>query len=396
LPKPPVTPAATAAASRGGDGRATTPPTGLADAAAAAVTAPADAAPTAVLRRRRGAGQSVSVATGRRHKTALGPAEAPVAHIVAGRDFNFSLHVAAGGAVELAPPVVQVPFEEATGAPGEWRALAAGAQCTLRPGDHLRIAGVEYVCDLPGPLHQPAPPRPAAVGKGGDPPAASPSAGRAALAQELVGLATREAQVRSELTAGLSGAPLREAQRGLGAAHDAYVAVALGAGAAPEQRQQSLRKAAGTLKKTVNDGDKKRRREEVSHARAVDRAERRDAHSPPEARAKQPRHGAATPRVAKRDRRTFNARVEHRKVRRVGEDQRRQQQQPQRSPPPPPPPQQLFPSPSGKGRGKGGGGRGKGGGKGSAGSSSFGARGRGRVRGGTRGGGRNHGGWHGY
>ena len=40
------------------------------------------------------------------------------------------------------------------------------------------------------------------------------------------------AQVRGELTKGLSGAPLREAQRGLSAAHDAYVTVAMDAGAA--------------------------------------------------------------------------------------------------------------------------------------------------------------------
>ena len=45
----------------------------------------------------------------------------------------------------------------------------------------------------------------------------------------MTAVAAQEAQLRARLMSGLQGAQLREAQRGLSAAHDAYVGVALGA-----------------------------------------------------------------------------------------------------------------------------------------------------------------------
>jgi hypothetical protein len=191
----------------------------------------------------------------------------------------------------------------------------------------------------------------------------------------------------------LSGAALRDAQRSLAAAHEAHVTMAMGAGAAPEQQQQAARAAAGRLKKHVNDGGKKRKREQVAHERDGHRAQRRDSHVPAAPRPKPPpRHGSATPRVPKRDRRTYNNRTVERKERRVDQDQRRQ--------PPPPPPQQVFPSPHGcgkgggsskggeghGGRGKGHSGRGKGGGsRGGKGGCSFGGGGSSSGRGGGSG-----------
>ena len=131
----------------------------------------------------------------------------------------------------------------------------------------------------------------------------------------------------AQLTSGLTGPTLRDAQRSLAVAHEAHVTLAMGIGSAPTQ-QQASRAAAGKLKKHLNDGEKKRKREDVSHERAVHRAERRDTHATAQPRPKPPaQHGSATPRVAKRDKRTFNNRCVARKVRRVGDDLRQQQQQ---------------------------------------------------------------------
>ena len=91
--------------------------------------------------------------------------------------------------------------------------------------------------------------------------------------------AEREAQLRTELTAGLTaglaGAPRREADRRMTAAHDAYLTMAMSAGAGPEQQQQAARAAAGKLKKHVNDIGKKRKCEHVAGEREGHRAERR-------------------------------------------------------------------------------------------------------------------------
>ena len=48
-------------------------------------------------------------------------------------------------------------FTEPTGQPGEWRVLPAGKQYALHQGDHLRVAGGEYVCELPAARVQPQP-----------------------------------------------------------------------------------------------------------------------------------------------------------------------------------------------------------------------------------------------
>ena len=366
-------------------------------AAAAAAPAPAPtptaAAAAAIEATLRGKGgcADVPLATLRRHRTPLGPAGAPVAQIVATKDYGFDLHVLAGGAAQVARAVFTAGFTEPAGQPGEWRELPAGKQYALHQGDHLRVAGGEYVCELPAARVQPQP-RSA-------PPAAAPQqAGRAEAAAELAALAMREAQLRGELTAGLSGAALRDAQRSLAAAHEAHVTMAMGAGAAPEQQQQAARAAAGRLKKHVNDGGKKRKREQVAAERDGHRAQRRDSHVPAAPRPKPPQHGSATPRVAKRDKRTYNNRTVERKERRVDQDQRRQPPRP-----PPPPPQQVFPSPygggkgggSGKGhsgRGKGGGSRGGKGGRSFGGGSSSGGRGGGGGGRGGGGGGRGGGG----
>jgi hypothetical protein len=361
-------------------------------AAPAPTPAPTAAAAAAIGAMLRGKGEcaDVPLATQRRHKTPLGPAGAPVAQVVATKDLGFDLHVLAGGAAQVAPAVFTAGFSEPTGKPGEWRVLPAEKQYALHQGDHLRVAGGEYVCELPAARVQP---RPRSA-----PPAAAPQrADRAEAAEELAALAARDAQLRGELTAGLSGAALRDAQRSLAAAHEAHVTMAMGAGAAPEQQQQAARAAAGRLRKHVNDGGKKRKREQVAHERDGHRAQRRDSHVPTAPRPKPPQphqhqHGSATPRVAKRDRRTYNNRTVERKERRVEQDQRRQ---------PPPPPQQVFPSPhgggkgggSGKGgegrggRGKGHSGRGKGGGsRGGKGGRSFGGGGSSSGRGGGGGG----------
>ena len=388
---PSASPAASSAASPVAAPAAVPAVAAAAPAPAPTPTAAAAAAIEATLRGKGGCAD-VPLATQRRHKTLLGLAGAPVAQIVATKDYGFDLHVLAGGAAQVARAVFTAGFTEPTGQPGEWRVLPAGKQYALHQGDHLRVAGGEYVCELPAARVQPQP-RSA-------PPAAAPQqAGRAEAAEELATLATRDAQLRGELTAGLSGAALRDAQRSLTAAHEAHVTMAMGAGAAPEQQQQAARAAAGRLKKHVNDGGKKRKREQVADERDGHRAQRRDSHVPAAPRPKPPQHGSATPRVAKRDKRTYNNRTVERKERRVDQDQRRQ--------PPPPPPPQGFPSSygggkgggSGKGgeghggRGKGHGGRGKGGGsRGGKGGSSFGGRGGGGGGGGGgRGGGRSGG-----
>ena len=108
------------------------------------------------------------LATQRRHKTSLGPAGAPVAQIVATKDYGFDLHVLAGGAAQVAPAVFTAGFTEPTGQPGVWRELPAGKQYALHQGDHLRAAGCEYVCELPAARVQPQPCSP--------PPAAAPGA----------------------------------------------------------------------------------------------------------------------------------------------------------------------------------------------------------------------------
>ena len=115
----------------------------------------------------------------------------------------------------------------------------------------------------------------------------------------------------------------------MSAAQEALETVAASAGGTPEQLTQALRAAAGKLKKVVNDSSKKRRRAEVSHDRAVQRAERRDGHAASVPRAKHMR-----PATGKRDKRSYDNRTGARKRRRVQEDERR----------------------GGKGSGKGGGG----------------------------------------
>ena len=59
------------------------------------------------------------------------------------------------------------------------------------------------------------------------------------------------------------------------AAHDAYLTMAMSAGAGPEEQQQAARAAAGKLKKHVNDIGKKRKCEHVAGEREGHRAERR-------------------------------------------------------------------------------------------------------------------------
>ena len=59
------------------------------------------------------------------------------------------MHVTQGGAVELARRVIVRGFAEPTGAGGEWRELAAGAQSGLRSGDHVRVLGAHFICELP-------------------------------------------------------------------------------------------------------------------------------------------------------------------------------------------------------------------------------------------------------
>ena len=88
--------------------------------------------------RGKGTAADVALATGRRHRTQLGPEGAPLAHVIATRDGGFNLHVQQSDAVELAHTL------------SVWRTLAAGAQHALHAGDHLRVAGAEYVCLLPG------------------------------------------------------------------------------------------------------------------------------------------------------------------------------------------------------------------------------------------------------
>ena len=327
-----------------------------------------------MLRGQRGA-SDVTLATGRKEKTVLGAAGFPVAHVIATRDGGFDLHVSRSGAVEVAP-----------GAAGEWRELAAGAQRGIMSGDRLRVreglgGSMLYVCELPTgrdeqrqqqprkQLRQQQPtPQPALDGE---------PAMREAVVAQLAALAKQDAGLRAQLTSGLTGPTLRDAERSLAAAHEAHVTMAMGIGSAPTQ-QQASRAAAGKLKKHLNDGEKKRKWEEVSHERAAHRAERRDTHTPAQPRPKPPaQHGGATPHVAKRDRRTFNNRAEARKVRRVGEDQRQQQPPPQRQPPPQQ--QMVYPTPGGKGRG--------GGGKGGTSGKGGGGKGRGGKGGGGKGGG---------
>jgi len=300
----------------------------------AASPAAATANSSAMLRGRAGA-RDVTLATMRRHRTPLGLAGAPVAHIVATRDLGFDLHVQTGGAVAIAPPVVTPGFEEPSGAPGDWKSLGAGAQRALKPGWFLRVGNAEYVCDFPaartaGPSTSSAPARLSASSAPAQAPAAL-TAGRAARVEELGYHTLRSAQIRAELTAGNSGAHLRDTQRGVSAAQEALETVAVSAGGTPEQLAQALRAAAGKLKKVVNDSSKKRRRAEVSHDRAVQRAERRDGHAAPVPRAKHMR-----PATGKRDKRSYDNRTGARKRRRVQEDERR----------------------GGKGSGKGGGGGG--------------------------------------
>ena len=119
-------------------------------AAAAAAAYEATTLPpvTAVLRGQ-GATADVPLATGRRQKTPLGVANSPAAHVIATRDSGFDLHVTQGGAVKLARRVIVRGFAEPTGAGGEWRELAAGAQCGLRSGDHVRVLGAHFICELP-------------------------------------------------------------------------------------------------------------------------------------------------------------------------------------------------------------------------------------------------------
>ena len=95
--------------------------------------------------RGKGGCADVPLATRRRHKTPLGPAGAPVAQIIATKDYGFDLHVLAGGEAQVAPAVFSYGFTEPTGQPGEWRVLPAGKQYALHQHDHLRVAGSEYV-----------------------------------------------------------------------------------------------------------------------------------------------------------------------------------------------------------------------------------------------------------
>ena len=169
----------------------------------------------------------------------------------------------------------------------------------------------------------------------------APHARASEAASELAALAAREAQVRSELTAGLRGAERQAGQRALSAAHDAFVGVALKACAPPEERQQAVRQAAGKLSKAANDGEKKRKRDEVS--REMKEAKAARLHKATSG------HGGN-----RRDRRDFANRASIRKRHRVANDAR----------------QPMGRAPGGKG-GKGGkgrkggkGGRGRGGGRG--------------------------------
>ena len=200
----------------------------------------------------------------------------------------------------------------------------------------MRVLGAHFICELPTSREeqlqqqprpqqqrqQQPPPQPALDGE---------PATQEAVATQLASLAKQDAGLRAQITAGLTGPTLRDAQRGLAAAHEAHVTMVMGVGSAPTQ-QQASRTAAGKLKKHANDGEKKRKREEMSHGRAVHGAERRDTHVPAQPRPKPPQqqHGSATPRVAKRDKRTYNNRTVARKVRRVGEDQRQQRRQERR------------------------------------------------------------------
>ena len=139
----------------------------------------------------------------------------------------------------------------------------AGAQRALKPGWFLRVGNAEYVCDFPaartaGPSTSSAPAGPSASSAPAQAPAAL-AAGRAARAEELGYHTLRAAQLRAELTAGKSGAQLRDAQRTVSAAQEALATIAVSAGGTPEQLAQAQRAAAGKLKKVVNDSSKKQR-----------------------------------------------------------------------------------------------------------------------------------------
>ena len=288
-----------------------------------------------------------------RDKTSLGDG---VAFVVTTKVQGFDLHVQGAG----------VSHARGTAAAVE---LNVGAQRSLHNGDRLTLGGCTYTCMLPPELNsKPAPAASAALPSAALP-AADPTATAEtaqAAARELALLAEREAQVRAQLTSGLQGKQLREAQRGLSAAHDALVGVALGA-ATSTDAEHAVRVAANQLKKVADDTDRKRRHEEVAAGTAATKAQRRQSHPAPAPPAQRTPVGRAP--GAKRDRRTFENRTQARKKRRVEEDARRHVE--------------VVGGGSGAGKGKGKG-KGKGGGP-------SGGKG-GRGGGGWHGGGH---GWHG-
>ena len=101
---PSASPAASSAASSVAAPAAAPAAAAAAPAPAPAPTAAAAAAIEATLRGKGGCAD-VPLATQRRHKTLLGLAGAPVAQIVATKDYGFDLHVLAGGAAQVARAV---------------------------------------------------------------------------------------------------------------------------------------------------------------------------------------------------------------------------------------------------------------------------------------------------
>ena len=231
------------------------------------------------------------------------------AHVVATRVGSFDLHSLHNTAISVSK-----------GSAGSWVQLVAGRQMALRDGDRVSlVSGGKYMCKLPRPAAAaPAAATSSTVASG------LPPTSHEAQAQELAVMATREAQIVGELTSGLQGKQLRVAQRNFLAAHDALVDVALGA-AAEQDPVHAARVASNKLAKVANDGEKKRRREEVSHDCASAKAQRREDHRQPQGRAPggPPKGHGSHAASAKRDRRTFEARTVARKARRVGDDVRR-------------------------------------------------------------------------
>ena len=234
--------------------------------------------------------------------TAGAPPE-QVAYVTHNRDDTFELHVQRSGVVAFA-----------ASDSSSWQPLDANAQRMLHSGALLEIGGAR---------HRVQGCRPRAAKRRREPEAAAAAAPeRQGFADAYVAGALHVASVEKQLLYGLQGAELRTATRNLATVRDAAAAVAL----APAD-PRAVQRAAGSIKKLVNDHDKRQRRDEKSHEHAVDRAvrlERSQQRLRAEGTSKRERKTAegavaAAERAATRtaDRRTFTNRTKLRKAKRA-------------------------------------------------------------------------------